>query len=159
MGKPKRTGKKKSTPKATAGEQTGGNRTDIRFRDISNVSGKVSITGGDSYSYESTSGLQGEDLKALFGQIYTAIDSRTDTPAGNKEDLKADVQEIESAVSSAVEKKEEVEEGFLLRRFRNIARMAPDLLDVIVATLANPLAGLGVAAGKLAAKAKEETGT
>ena len=35
--------------------------------------------------------------------------------------------------------------------------MAPDVLDVIVATLGNPLAGLGVAAKKIAEKAKEET--
>jgi hypothetical protein len=34
--------------------------------------------------------------------------------------------------------------------------MAPDILDVVVATLVNPLAGLGVAAKKIADKAKEE---
>jgi hypothetical protein len=47
-------------------------------------------------------------------------------------------------------------EGFLSRRFRNIARLAPDVLD-LVAMLANPLAGLGVAVKKIAEKAKEET--
>jgi hypothetical protein len=35
--------------------------------------------------------------------------------------------------------------------------MAPDILDVVVATLGNPLAGLGVAAKKIAKKAKEGT--
>jgi len=35
--------------------------------------------------------------------------------------------------------------------------MAPDLLDVVVITLTNPLAGLGVAVKKIAEKAKEET--
>ena len=48
-----------------------------------------------------------------------------------------------------------MDEGFLSRRLRNIARMAPDVLDVVVATLANPLAGLGVAAKKLAEKEAE----
>ena len=43
------------------------------------------------------------------------------------------------------------------KRFCNIARMAPDVLDVIVATLGNPLAGLGVAVKKIAERAKEET--
>jgi len=37
-------------------------------------------------------------------------------------------------------------------------KWAPDVLDVVVATLANPLAGLGVAVKKIAEKAKEETG-
>jgi hypothetical protein len=35
--------------------------------------------------------------------------------------------------------------------------MAPDVLDVVVATLGNPLAGLGVAVKKIAEKAKQET--
>jgi hypothetical protein len=35
--------------------------------------------------------------------------------------------------------------------------MAPDLLDVVVVTLENPLAGLGVAVKKIADKAKQET--
>jgi hypothetical protein len=52
-----------------------------------------------------------------------------------------------------------MDEGFLSRHFRNIARMAPDLLDVIVATLTNSLAGLGVAVKKIADKAREETGS
>jgi hypothetical protein len=35
--------------------------------------------------------------------------------------------------------------------------MALHVLDVVVATLANPLAGLGVAVKKIVEKAKEET--
>jgi hypothetical protein len=49
-----------------------------------------------------------------------------------------------------------VDKSFLSRRFRNIARMAPDVLDLVVAMLANPLAGLGVVVKKVAEKAKEE---
>jgi hypothetical protein len=52
-----------------------------------------------------------------------------------------------------------VDEGFLSRRFRNIARMAPDVVDLVVAILTNPLAGLGVAVKKIAEKTKEETNT
>jgi hypothetical protein len=144
-------------PKQTGGKRTGQKQTEIRVRDISNVNGSVQLAGGDIITEQTTPGLSAEDVGALFGRIYTAIDSRANTPAGNREDLKNDVQEIQSAVTAAAQKKENVDEGFLLRRFRNIARMAPDLLDVVVATLANPLAGLGVAAMKLAAKAKEET--
>jgi hypothetical protein len=71
--------------------------------------------------------------------------------------LKAEVKEIQSTVTEAAHKNEKVDEGFLLRRFRYIARTAPDLLDLVVATLGNPLAGLGVMAQKIAEKAKEET--
>ncbi len=50
-----------------------------------------------------------------------------------------------------------MDESFLSRRFRNIARVAPDILDVVVATLTNPLAGLGLVATKIAEKAREDT--
>ena len=59
--------------------------------------------------------------------------------------------------AEATQKNEKLDEGFLSRRFRNIAPMAPDVLDVVVATVANPLAGLGVAVKKIAEKAKQET--
>jgi hypothetical protein len=62
------------------------------------------------------------------------------------------VKEIQSTVTQAVQKNEKVDEGFLSRRFRNIAPMAPDVLDVVFATLGNPLAGLDVAARKIAGR-------
>jgi hypothetical protein len=139
-------------------KSTNNKRSSVKMGNISNVSGKVNVAGGDITTHETASGLSAAEVRELFGQIYTAIDSRPNTPAGNKEDMKSDVQEIQSAVSAAAQKKEEVDESFILRRFRNIARMAPDLLDVVVTTLANPLAGLGVAVKKIAEKAKQETG-
>jgi len=42
-----------------------------------------------------------------------------------------------------------------MRRFRNLARMAPDILEVTLATITNPILGYGVIAKKIAAKAKE----
>jgi hypothetical protein len=55
--------------------------------------------------------------------------------------LKAEVKEIQSTGTKAAQKDEKVDEGFILFRFRNIARMAPDILDLVAAMLANPLAG------------------
>ncbi len=51
-----------------------------------------------------------------------------------------------------------LEESFPLRRLTAITRMAQDVLDVVVATLVNPLGGLGMAVAKIAQKAKEEVG-
>lgn len=67
------------------------------------------------------------------------------------------MKEIQSTVPEAAKKNEKVDEGFLARRFHNLARMAPNVLDVVVTALGNPLAGLGVAAKKIVEKAKEET--
>jgi len=51
-----------------------------------------------------------------------------------------------------------LDKRFLFRRFRNIAGMASDVLDVVVATLGNPLAALGVAVKEITQKAKQEIG-
>ena len=77
--------------------------------------------------------------------------------SANKEDFKAEAIEIQSTVSEAAQKNEKTDDVFLPRRFLNIVHMAPDVLDVVAVTLANPLAGLGVAVKKIAEKAKEET--
>jgi hypothetical protein len=137
---------KKSTP---------GEQTTIKVGNISDVSGNVNIAGGN-ITTQQTTGLSAAEIKQLFDSLYSAIETRSNTPLAVKEDLNAEVKDIQTAVTQAAEKKEKVDESFLSRRFRNIACMAPDILDVIVATLANPLAGMGVAVKKIAEKAKEE---
>jgi hypothetical protein len=129
----------------------------VSIGDISDISGNVNVAGGNITTHQTTTGLSAADIKQLFDGLYRDIDARGELPKSDKEDIKAEVQEIQSTVTQAAQKNEKIDEGFLSRRFRNIARMAPDLLDVVVATLANPLAGLGVAAKKIAQKAKEET--
>ena len=123
----------------------------VRVGNISNVRGEVNIAGRDIVKNESQT-----ELRTIFLDIYRDIDARPATSPAVKEDLTAEVKEIEASVTAAAQKNEKVEEAFLARRFRNIARMAPDILDVVVAMLANPLAGLGIAVRKIAEKAKEE---
>lgn len=127
--------------------------TEIRIGDMSNISGSVNIAGGDLLIQNTSSGLSAAEIKQLFAQINNAIDTRPSTDPLEKEDLKAEVQEIQQTVSQAAEKNEPIDESFLARRFRNIARIAPDILDVVVAALGNPLAGLGVAVKKIAERA------
>jgi hypothetical protein len=95
-------------------------------------------------------------LGQLFDQLYMKIAAYPTAPPTVKEDIKAEVQEIQTIVMDAAKNDQKPEESLIARKFRSIARMAPDILDVIVATLANPLAGLGVAVTKIAEKAKEE---
>jgi hypothetical protein len=134
-------------------------QSNVKVGNISDISGNVNVAGGHITTHQTTTGLSPAEIKQLFDQLYTAIDSRAKTPSADKEDLKAEVKEIQSTVTDATQKNEKVDEGFLSRRFRNIARMAPDVLDVVVATLGNPLAGLGVATKKIAEKATQETST
>ena len=134
-----------------------GKQTSVRVGNISDISGNVNVAGGNITTHHTTTGLSAAEIKQLFDGLYAKIETRPDTPIADKEDLKAEVKEIQATVTEAAQKNNKVDEGFLARRFRNIARMAPDVLDVVVATLGNPLAGLGVALKKIAEKAKEET--
>jgi hypothetical protein len=132
-------------------------QTSVRVGNISDISGNVNVAGGNITTHHSVTGLSAAEIKQLFDGLYSQIDARPQTSPADKEDIKAEVKEIQSTVTEAAHKNEKIDESFLSRRFRNIARMAPDVLDVVVATLGNPLAGLGVAAKKIAEKAKEET--
>jgi hypothetical protein len=107
--------------------------------------------------HHNTRDLSAEAIRQLFLDIYRDIDGLQGTAPATKYDLKAEVKEIQGTATEAAQKNEKVDEGFLSRRFRNIARTAPDVLDRVVAMLANPLAGLGMAVKKIAEKAKEET--
>jgi len=131
----------------------------VKVGNISDVSGDINIAGRDVTTHQTITGLSAAEIKQLFDQLYTSIEANAKTSPADKDDLKAEVKEIQSTVTEAAKKNEKVDESFLSRRFRNIARMAPDVLDVIVATLANPLAGLGVAVKKIAEKAREEVST
>ena len=133
--------------------------TSLRVGNISDISGAVNIAGGNITTHQTTSSLSAAEIEQLFNGLYRELDRRADLPSADKEDLKADVKEIQTAVTEAAQSDKKMDEGFLSRRFRNMARMAPDLLDVVVATLTNPLAGLGVAVKKIADKAKEHTTT
>jgi hypothetical protein len=139
---------------------TSNKQTSVKVGNIFDISGNLNVAGGNiTTTHQTNTGFSAADIKQLFDQLYTVIESNKKVSSTKKEDLKAEVQEIQDTVTEAAQKNEKVEESFLSRRFRNIARMAPDVLDVVVATLANPLAGLGVAVKKIAEKAKEETAT
>ena len=91
-----------------------------------------------------------EDVARLFDSVYRTIDRDTRLPVEDKNVLKEEISEIQKEV----EKKEKAKESFLLRRLRNIKRMAPDILEVMLAIMANKAVGLGVIAKKVAEKIK-----
>lgn len=86
----------------------------------------------------------------LFAEILEKIEQRRDTPAEDREDLKANVAEIKAET----EKEEQADPSFLARRLRNIERIAPDIADVMLATLSNPVAGFATVVKKVAERAR-----
>ncbi len=91
------------------------------------------------------------DLSSAFVQIYRAVDNANLSPA-LKDDVKAEIKDVETAI----QKSEQPDENSILRHLRNVQRMAPDILDVAVAALANPISGLGMAGRKIIQKMADE---
>ncbi len=134
-------------------------KSKVTVGNIEQVSGEVNIAGRDivkDYTPQQVSSLLTQitstfQPKPFDGHCpYKGLDVFEEEDAGlffGRETL--------VNLSSPI--KQSRDESFLWRRFHNIAGMAPEVLDIIVATSGNPLAGLGVAARKIAEKAKEET--
>jgi hypothetical protein len=96
-------------------------------------------------------GMDAEEAARLFDELFKEIERHQKLSNEDKSDLKTEIEELRQELS----KKDKANEGFLMRRLRNIGRMAPDILDVTLATITNPIAGFGVMAKKIAAKAKK----
>jgi hypothetical protein len=87
-----------------------------------------------------------------FKEIYEKVDESSKFSPTDKSDLKSELQTFEDEDKKGPESNE----GFLAQRLRNIKRIAPDILDVAIATIANPAAGFGMIAKKVAEKMKAE---
>lgn len=89
---------------------------------------------------------------AWKAQINQVIDSSPDISRAEKEDLKQQVEKI----SDEIQKGSKAETGRLEKLINTLGIMAPDIFEVIVATLANPLTGIGLVIKKIGDKAKLE---
>jgi hypothetical protein len=125
----------------------------IKVGDISDVSGTVSIA-GRNISALAVTDLTSTEIEKLFKHLYSAVEARPNASPANKADLMTEVKEIHKEVKKAEKDQKPLNESFLARRFHNIANMAPDILEVIVAALPRPISALGVAFKKIAEKAK-----
>lgn len=120
-----------------------GNETNIRIG--GSVNGSNIIVGNNNVVANTTS------AQNIFNLVYEAID-RSPRTAQDKEDLKAEVQEIETKVSQS----EAIDEPWLTRRLRNLKKIAPDIAEIALSALAGPGAAVAATVKKVAEKVKAE---
>jgi hypothetical protein len=129
---------------------SGGSRRDtsINTGGGAYVGGDVSIGGGDFVGRDKIyySGPSVDEVARMFEEIYTRIDSDSNFDSMDKSDLTIDVREIQEEVS----KGDFADETFLSRRLRNIQRIDPEILDIMLATLTNSAAGFSAVVRKAA---------
>ncbi len=99
---------------------------------------------GNKVTYSEVSGN-------TFAPVREAIERRPEDPKVDKEELTATVDRIEKEAAKGAE----ADESKLDRWIGFVADMAPDVWDVLIATLTNPIAGLGMVARKVAIRSKE----
>jgi len=113
---------------------------------IKNRDGQVIVAGRDVTITETTTS---QDIS--FKEVFQKIEIQPNLSPTEKKDLKAEVAEVEKSI-----KKQPIDENNLTRHLRNIGRMAPDILEVVLAILVSPAVGLGKVAEKIAAKVREK---
>jgi hypothetical protein len=131
--------------KVVQGDEVGGDKLTV-----GDISGSAGIAIGRGAQATGTIGVTGGELAKLFGGIYEDIKARPEDPDVDKEELVETVQKIEKEA----DKGEEANAKMVERWFRFLADMAPDILEVTAATLANPIAGVATAIRKIAEKAQ-----
>lgn len=106
---------------------------------------------GDGTTHQ---GLSADEVARLFAVIADQVARRADLPPADRADLQAELQEVQAEVA----KGEQADESALARRLRNIKRMAPDILDVVLATFTNPPLGLLTVCRKVAERLRADAG-
>ncbi len=125
-----------------------------------NIKGKNVTVGGDVVGRDkitttTTTTTTGIDATALvellkaFKDINRQVDARKEDPSVDKDELKDTIKKVEEEVK----KGEDANPTKVERWLKFIGDMAPDILQVTAATLANPVMGLSVAIKKIADKA------
>jgi hypothetical protein len=116
-------------------------------------SGGISIQGSNAkVTIQQTSGLDAEDVTALFEKIYQHIEARPADPNVDKEEIVESVKKIQEETS----KGEQANETKLTRWINYLNKIAPDIVDVALASLGGPVSGVTAVLKKIADRARQE---
>lgn len=136
----------KKKPKQSGGTNAG------RDRIVSGGDRSVVVGGNVQNSQIVTGDYNRLDAAYKFASIFPQIEDHSNLSATDKSDLKTELRTFEDEDKKGPESNE----GFLAQKLRNVRRIAPDILDVAIATIANPAAGFGTIAKKVAEKVRNE---
>lgn len=92
----------------------------------------------------------GTSLETLFKSVYQAIDARPEDLDVSKDEITSTVENIQKEATQGAQANSKK----ITRWLSMLGDMAPDILDVTVACLVNPAAGVAEVVRKVAEKAK-----
>jgi hypothetical protein len=129
----------------SASKSEAGDRFNISITGNSNV---AAVGRGARATVSSNSA--GTEMDAWRKDMERRINGLKDLYPEDKSVLNQQVEQI----ARELEKGPQADAGRVERLFNTIAAMAPDILEVAIATLVNPLAGIGLVAKKIGDKAQ-----
>lgn len=147
---------KKASKSDSNGNILMGQKADIGKSEITTGNNSVVIGGsvqgsniviGNKNTVTNTS----TNIAPLFDEIYKKLDIQKDLSPDLKRDVKEELQEIKSALEDT-----KPDETFLARRFKNLKRMAPEIAEVALETLKNPISGVVEVIKKVSKKMAQE---
>jgi len=110
-----------------------------------NANGRARVNVNQKVIHQAT-----PELGKLFKRILKEVKIRPEDPKQDKARLEDQVKKIEAEAA----KGEEADQSKLERWIRTLAKMAPDIVEVMAASLAGPVAGFTVVFKKIVERAK-----
>lgn len=119
-----------------------------------NFSGGIITQGRNATvtAYQSN-GMDVKELAALFDKLYRHVETRPNDPNVDKSEIFEIIQKIEKESG----KGNDANETKLGRWVENLAQMAPDILDVVLASLGGPVSGITAVVKKIADRAQQQS--
>ncbi|RJP52512.1 MAG: hypothetical protein C4583_06740 [Anaerolineaceae bacterium] len=119
---------------------------------IGDVSNGAIVVQGRNATVTVYQGIQGTELAPLFDKVYQSIAALPSASADEKQELAETAKRIETEVAK---NGESANQTSLQRWMDNIQKMAPDIVDVILASLGGPLSAATAVLKKIAERAKQ----
>lgn len=119
--------------------------------------GGINITGNVTIKNSKVAGRDNvesntSNIHLSFAPVYRTLRKSTTIEAETKKSVEESVKQIEQEV----QKGERAKPSFIQQRLENIEKMAPDIAEVVIATLQNPALGISLAVKKVINKMQTE---
>lgn len=122
---------------------------------IRGVGAGAAVAAGRNSSAKVIYGDTGKWSEKWLAEINARIDALENTPRDEKDDLKHQVGKIDEEIR----KGQRAEKSRLEKLINTLSVMAPDIFEVVVATIQSPLMGIGIVLKKVGDKVKLGTST
>jgi len=123
----------------------------VTFGGSGSVSIHGDVVGHDKISTTGQSGMSAADFAQAFETIYAKI---AEKPAPEQPTIKMAVDAIKTETEKEAVKGQKADENTVTLFANSLLNMAPDILEVIAATFANPAAGVATVIRKILEKAR-----